>query len=485
MQAKGKPGNFVLVPRGTKPGTVLNTPQGKVILDVAPGANSSQSGTAKMDFLVTTENVEAVLNKALACTESMSLLLQTLKEELNNSKRPGVDAQHARTVKLALTRKMRRALDAQVRTFSEIRQFSQSTAAPKVAQVPGQSGQQQKTSPLKPSSAQSTPVKPQDLPELKGLNIGQVVTPSGLNSAVGKNVIIAKETLSTNVQLVTLSDGRVLAVQTVPGGVKKAAPSNNNDIIELDSSDDESPKKDSPPAKKYKPGPKCSKVNRPGPKCSKVYTEYTSDSDAKKDKFKMRISLGAKSFPGASGSQNADKSASEEEDSSAEDDKPLKPKEDKKDSRESSDKESEKEKEDSDEEKKKDDKPTTDDEDSKDFKKDEDDDNGGSKSNDKGSDNSKDSQEDSEMDHNGTGNGDSSDTKDTKKEESDGSAGGEQIMEVDEELLRPQLDGTGKENKYVYRRNLHCSTDVKCMYMNCSIVSILLSCYACRQNCAK
>ena len=428
----------MLVPQGTKPGTIISTPKGNIMLD-AKGTTNLTSDLAKLDYLVTTENVEHILDRALASAESMAMLLRTLKGDLRQSKVSGIDEAKAKTIKSDVAKKVRRALDAQVRTLHELQRFTKKTAAPKVMHRPMQPTQVQNRSLLKPAT-QGTPPRVQDLPELAGMNIGQIVTPSGLNSAVGKNVIISKETLSSNIQLVTLSDGRVLAVQTVPGGVKKSGPvgpksaaSNSTDVIELDSSDDESPKKDSPPAKKYKPGPKCSKVNRPGPKCSKINQDAgkNTDSDAKKDKFKMRISLGAKSFPGASGLKD-DKSDSELSDSS--DDKPLKPKSGK----ESKTSDKENEQEDNEDEKCTDDIKTD-----KNFKKDEDGDEGDARGNSKGSSNNKDaSHGDKSIDEDKMD--DSSESKGSKKDEPKENTEDE-AMEVEEEcvVLKSQLDGAG------------------------------------------
>ena len=454
MHARGNPGNLVLVPRGTKPGTVIQTAQGKIVLDMHTSSPSTTTtGLAKLEYLVTTENVEQTLDKALASTESMAMLLRTLKADLRESKQSGIDDVKAKAIKSDVAKKVRRALDAQVRTLDELHRFTKKTAAPKVVQRPMQPAQMQNRSPGKVSllkaSAQPTPPRVQDVPELAGMNIGQVVTPSGLNSAVGKNVIISKETLSSNIQLVTLSDGRVLAVQTVPGGVKKTGPSgpkgaaaNSTDIIELDSSDDDSPKKDSPPAKKYKPGPKCSKINRPGPKCSKINldTEKISDRNAKKEKFKMRISLGARSFPGATGSKKDEKSDSEASDSS--DDKPLKTRTDK----ESKTSDKENENEDNEDE---DEKCTDDMKDDKNFKKDKDGDDD-SKDNSKGSSNNKDSSQEDRNADNKEKDG-NTDNGDTNKDRSDGNTEGE-LMEVDDEcfVLKSQLDGAGKNvNLYI------------------------------------
>ena len=444
MQARGKPGNLVLVPRGTKPGTVIPTPQGNIVLDVHTSSQSNlATGLGKLEYLVTTENVEQTLDKALASTESMAMLLRTLKADLRESKKSGIDDAKAKAIKSDVAKKVRRALDAQVRTLDELHRFTKKTAAPKVVQRPMQPAQVQNRSPGKVSllktPAQPTPPRVQDVPELAGMNIGQVVTPSGLNSAVGKNVIISKETLSSNIQLVTLSDGRVLAVQAVPGGVKRTGPagSNSTDVIELDSSDDDSPKKDSPPPKKYKPGPKCSKINRPGPKCSKINldTEKGSDSNVKKDKFKMRISLGAKSFPGATGSKKDEKPDSEASDSS--DDKPLKPKTDKES------KTSDKENED------KDDEICTDEiKNDRNSKKDKDGD-GDSKGNSKGSSNNRDySQDDRNSDRKERdGN---TEKEDINKDRSEGNTEDE-LMEVDDEcfVLKSQLDGAGENVNYI------------------------------------
>ena len=445
MQARGKPGNLVLVPRGTKPGTVIPTPQGNIVLDVHTSSPSNlTTGLAKLEYLVTTENVEQTLDKALASTESMAMLLRTLKADLRESKQSGIDNVKAKAIKSDVAKKVRRALDAQVRTLDELHRFTKKTAAPKVVQRPMQPAQLQNRSPgkvsLSKASAQPTPPRVQDVPELAGMNIGQVVTPSGLNSAVGKNVIISKETLSSNIQLVTLSDGRVLAVQTVPGGMKRTGPAgpksagaDSTDVIELDSSDDDSPKKDSPPAKKYKPGPKCSKVNRPGPKCSKINLEADS---AKKDKFKMRISLGARSFPGATGSKKDEKSDSETSDSS--DDKPLKPKTDK----ESKTSDKENENEDNDDEK-----CTDDIKDNKNSRKDEDGDDD-SKDNSKGSSNNKDSSQEDRNADKKERDGDT-DNKDNNKDRSEGNTEDE-LMEVDDEcfVLKSQLDGAGENVNY-------------------------------------
>ena len=463
MQARGQPGNLVLVPRGTKPGTVITTPQGKVALEMVTGLNNSptpQSSFAKLDYLVTGENVEQTLDKALASTDSMAMLLRTLRDDLRPSKDPGTDAVKAKAIKLDVAKKVRRALDAQVRTLNELHHFTKNTAAPKVVQRPIQSPRQ---GGLLKTNTHSTPPRVQDVPELAGMNIGQVVTPSTLNSAVGKNMIISKETISSNIQLVTLSDGRVLAVQTVPGGGTKrpgtvgpkSSSVNSAEVIELDSSDDDSPK-NSPPPKKYKPGPKCSKINKPGPKCSKIAAqpELASDSDVKKDKFKMRISLGARSFPEATGQKESDKSDSEASDSS--DDKLLKP-ETIQDSK-SSDKENENE--DTDEENKS--KPSDDAKDSnKSSKKDKDDDSGeDSKDNRRGSNNNNDSK-DGETNGKDTGKEGDADQSDKKKDPSEGNAEDEQ-MEVDDAeecvILQSQLDGAGKicyTARLIYSITLH------------------------------
>ena len=458
MQQRGKPGNLVLVPRGTKPGTVIKTPQGNIVLDVHSSSQSNlTTGLGKLEYLVTTENVEQTLDKALASTESMAMLLRTLKADLRESKKSGIDDAKSKAIKSDVAKKVRRALDAQVRTLDELHRFTKKTAAPKVVQRPMQPAQVHHRSPGKVSllkaSAQPTPPRVQDVPELAGMNIGEVVTPSGLSSAVGKNVIISKETLSSNIQLVTLSDGRVLAVQTVPGGVKRTGPAgskspgaNSTDVIELDSSDEDSPIKDSPPPKKYKPGPKCSKINRPGPKCSKINldTERGSDINVKKDKFKMRISLGAKSFPGATGSKNDEKSDSEASDSS--DDKPLKPKTDKES------KTSDKENKDNDDEK-----CTDEIKNDRNYKKDKDGD-GDSKDNSKGSSNNKDSsQEDrnsDKKDRDGT-----TEKEDINKDKSEGNTEDE-LMDVDDEcfVLKSQLDGAGE--------NVHCIINSSRDYQN-------------------
>ncbi len=360
MQAKGQPGNLVLVPKGTRPGTVVTTPKGKVVLEMptnwknptaqGPGpakpAGQNQSGNyIKLDYIITSENVDITLNKLLASAESMTMLLRTLKDELKPAKIPGADPAKARAIKFEVAKKVRRALDAQVRTLNDLYKFTKNTAGPKASASAAQQQQQRSVLPssqqslLKPRST-ATAASPKvrdvkDVPELAGLGIGQVLTPSGLDSAVGDKLIISKETLSHGIQLVTLSDGRVLAVQVTPG-TPKWKPT---DVIELDSSDEDSPKKASPPAKKYKPGPKCSKVNRPGPKCSKVNqdayaaADKGSDSEAKKDKFKMRISLGAKSFPGSTAAKDggrgdgdqSEKSESSQSSDDSDDDKPLKP----------------------------------------------------------------------------------------------------------------------------------------------------------------
>ena len=150
MQAKGQAGSLVLVPRGTKPGTVINTPKGKVILSLATGPSStpnSQTGPGKLEYLVTSENVELTLNKALASTESMAMLLRTLKEDLRPAKRPGINGNEEKAIKLEVAKKVRRALDAQVRTLNELHQFTKITAAPKVVQRPIQPAQVQSRSP--------------------------------------------------------------------------------------------------------------------------------------------------------------------------------------------------------------------------------------------------------------------------------------------------------------------------------------------------
>ncbi len=466
MQVAGQPGNLIVVPKGTKPGTVVKTPKGRFVLEHTTGVAAKSPSAIKQDFIVTTENVERTLDRALASTESMAMLLRTLKEDLRPALQSGVEPAKARSIKLEVAKKVRRALDAQFRTMNELHQFTKNSASPK--QTPSSRAilpaNTQGRSLLKPtqSGASVTP-RVQDVPELQGMNIGEILTPSRLSSAVGDKVIISKETLSgSNIQLVTLSDGRVLAVQTAPGAKQSGPasttsslkePASGGDIIELDSSEDESPQtpEESPPRKKYKPGPKCSKVNRPGPKCSKV----GRDTDKSEDKFRMKISLGAKSFPGTSTAKTSDKDSdggkSHSDASLSDDDKPLKPrladtkdgagvagkskpveeemvkesekKNDKTDENSKAAENDEKEEKESEDEKESDDKDS-----SKSPKKDEDDDDGGSSSGNKGGSSGGTSGHKEGNDNDGKDSDKSGDADDTKD-----SGVGEDKMEVDQD----------------------------------------------------
>ncbi len=338
---KGAPGSYMLMQKCKD--LVQDTPQGQIVIGSAmvqkPQNKTPQriastgNGGHRLEYLVTPQNVDIILSKALASNESMTMLLKSLKDDLRRIRGSGpmVEA----NIRMEVSKKVRRALEAQEKTFSDLSDIAKRTAAPKAPVIrPVQQQRPVVPKPIPFVNATPKPAPAQDSfelpPHLAGMNIGKPIPASRLNAEVGSNVVISKETVSSKIQLVTLSNGRVLAVQLEQ---KNAPRKSEDEVLVLDSSDeDDSGSKKSPPKvdapkpspKPYRPGPKCSKMNRPGPKSSKISATSGSDSDAKasrpgpkcskvkstasasdseggsKKKFKMRVSLGGKEFPKAS-----------------------------------------------------------------------------------------------------------------------------------------------------------------------------------------